>query len=661
MTTPALPPGFELETTSSSTPPLPAGFEMVGESGFDESPGLEIDIVGGIPESQVSNAANNSGFAQMISGQAPAAEPNFTDEMSGSELFRAGLGKSLVDTAYGVGQSLTGAVLRPAKLIAQSTALTSPERSQRALDILSAPGEWFEERAAERRAADAPLMATTPGLAGNITGSVAQIVGPGAALKGTSLGSALLPASIRGNIVQGGVLGGLQPSTGTQDQAINTSLGAAFGGIGSALVRAAGGTVNGLRNLLSRSGLTSAEKRAGEAILREATNPSGLVFQESAVPGVQRTLGESTQDPGLMALEGTMRARNRGMFDPTDIANNAARIQQLERIAGTDADMAAAIEARDLASSGLRDAAFQEGDIAARQAQEQSALMMGSGDSLAPLREQVSSMVAQSGGRPSVQAAVRDVDRALQNAGDSVGSLYQVRQYIGDLMEGKAGGDKSYAKAATRELMQIREALDEQLAQRAPSFPEYLNAYRGASKPINRMEVGREIIERASGAIPDQLGNRSLTPAGMMRATTDLDAISAKATGFKKAKAADILSPDDISSIKAIQDDLIRQAARQRSATAGSQTAERTAIGERLAKQSVLTRVPGVGQIFEHFEKIADDALQERLAFLIANPEQARRVIAALPKEDQKPVRQMLAQLSMATSRAIGTKKEAAE
>lgn len=648
MTTPALPPGFELEPTQdSSAPALPPGFEIITEddSSYGAGEPLEIDIVGGTPDSQ---------YREDFTARA-------TDNMSGLDQFRAGIGKSLVDTAYGVGQQVATMGLTPARLGLGLASTVMPEQAAQAEQIISTPERFFQNKAAERRAIDADLMDTGAGIGGNVVGTAAQLIGPGAALKGTVAARALLPTTIRGNIAQGAALGALQPSTSAGDQAINTSLGGLFGGLGAGLVKAAGGTINGLRNLLSRSGLTNAERRAGEIILRESMNPGGLNFEESAVPGVQRTLGESTQDPGLMALENTMRARNRGAFDPIDQSNNAARVQQLQQIAGTDADMAAAIEAREAASSGLRDTAFKEGEAAAEQARQQAALMMGQDIGIKSLREQVSSMASSASGRPSVQSAVKDVDRALKNSGDSVGGLYQVRQYIGDLMEGKAGNDKSYAKAATRELMQIRDALDEQLASRAPSFPEYLQAYRNASKPINRMEVGREVIRKASGSIPDQLGNPVLTPAGMMRATSDLDAISAKATGFKKAKASDILPPEYVKSIKDIQEDMIRQAARQRSATSGSQTAERIEIGDRIARQSILGKAPVVGQIFEHLEKNAYDDMQERLAFIIANPKQARRVIDALPKNDQKPVRQMLANLAMATSKSAGTKKEAVE
>lgn len=676
--------------------------------------------------------------------------PKATDDMSGLDKFRAGIGKSLVDTAYGVGQLAVDQLSRPANIAEGLVGGLSPDNPiaqgvKRTNEFWLQPQKYMENQAAERRAIDADLMSTGAGLGGNVVGTAAQMIGPGAVLRGTTAARAFSPSTIGGNIAQGAVLGAAQPHTDSGDQAINTGLGGLFGGIGAGLVKAAGGTINGLRNLLSRSGLTNAERRAGEIILRESTNPSGLTFEESAVPGVQRTLGESTQDPGLMALENTMRARNRGAFDPIDQSNNAARVQQLQQIAGTDADMAAAIEARDLATSSMRDKAFTEGadysrlsgimndlerarlmmqaedvaalNAAARKAEadrlsamasEVSAMnaenaplrAVGGGapefpvmspaeiakraeavpelpvmtqkeidkaaesvsrTNLDPLKRRLRGISSSNAGNPAVQSALNHVDSALGGAGNSVNGLYNVRKYIDALMTGKAGNDTTSAKAATSQLMAMKSAIDDELSLRAPSFSEYLDAFKSASKPINRMEVGQEVLSKASGAVPDQLGNPVLTPAGIMRATSDLDAISAKATGFKKAKAADILTPADISSIKAIQEDMIRQASRQRSATIGSQTGERFAIGERLAQQSVLGKVPVVGQIFEHFEKVADDALQERLAFLIANPKHARRVIDALPKNDQKPVRQMLANLAMATSKSAGTKKEAVE
>ncbi len=347
-----------------------------------------------------------------------------------------------------------------------------------------------------------------------------------------------------------------------------------------------------------------------------------------------------------MAMENTVRAQSGGAFRQRDMANNAARARVLQEIAGTDADMAAAEAARESATSSLRNRAFAEGAGTALQAQQARALMLPQSSSVDQLRRRVGQIAANNASRPSVQSAISDVSRALNNAGDSVGSLYNVRQYIGDLLSGKAGGDKGYAQAASKELMQVRELLDTELSAMAPSFPEYLNAFRTASKPINRMEVGGGIINRASSSVPDELGVRTITPSQFSRVTNDLDAIAAKATGFSKAKATDILEPSDIANLQAIQDDMSRQFSRQTSAATGSQTAERLAIGSRIAKRGAVRAVPVLRDVAEFFEQQADQRLRERLAYLVANPQEAKRVINALSEKDKPVVRNAIMALS---------------
>jgi hypothetical protein len=54
--------------------------------------------------------------------------------------------------------------------------------------------------------------------------------------------------------------------------------------------------------------------------------------------------------------------------------------------------------------------------------------------------------------------------------------------------------------------------------------------------------------------------------------------------------------------------------------------------------------------LFEHFESAANQRLNERLAFLMANPNEAKRVLAALPSEDAGVLRKTLNQLALATA-----------
>lgn len=64
---------------------------------------------------------------------------------------------------------------------------------------------------------------------------------------------------------------------------------------------------------------------------------------------------------------------------------------------------------------------------------------------MVPVRGLLDAGIEKNATRPTVQAALNDVKTALSHAGDDVASLYNVRKYIGDLLEGKAGSDKGYA------------------------------------------------------------------------------------------------------------------------------------------------------------------------------------------------------------------------
>lgn len=657
---------------------------IVDEYQGGDGPGLNIDIVGGIPESLV-NAGRGAVQKEVIG--------NPTDSMSGLDRFRAGVGKSLVDTYEGGKQFFLDS--QPSAVTALAGAALGGLRGENVVqsginslvDVANDRRD-LQAEAANRRQTDSALLDTGAGMSGNVLGTLAQILGPGVLARGTAAAPALLPTTVRGNALQGAFIGATQPATSDADRGLNALAGGAFGGAGAAGIKGGGALLNTGRNVLARTGLTATDRQAANVLAREATNPNQLVIQQSAVPGVERTLGEASNDSGLMALENVMRAKDRGAFEPIDLRNNAARVSQLQRIAGSDSDMAAAEAARESVVDTRLRQALGEGDnfestaAAAQQAQRQAAQaaadraiaenqrlaslgMSGRvpvpdvpaasdtvSDGLKNLRGMVGQMQQETAARPSVQAAINDVGRALKGADESVGSLYQVRQYIGDLLQGKAGADKSYARAASRELIQIRDALDGELAARAPSFPEYLSAYRDASKPINRMEVGREILGRSSSTAQDALGNPILTPSGVARATNDLDAIAAKATDFKKARAKDILSADDLKSLRAIQDDMQRIAQRNRSAATGSQTAERMSVGERAAVRGVASKLPWVGPLFEHFEQASNQRLTERLAFLMANPKEAQRVMAALPAQDAGALRKTLGQLALASGRS---------
>jgi hypothetical protein len=526
-----------------------------------------------------------------------------------------------------------------------------------------------EAEEADRRQVDAPLMATPAGMAGNVAGYAGQFLGPGAALRGTSIGRMLLPTTVRGNIALGAGTGFLQPATSDADRALNTGLGAGAGGLGAGIPAVAGAGVRRLRGPKA----SRPEKRAGR-LIQEALQGRPMRVSGSAVPGVNLTLGDATLDPGIMALERQARRADAGTFTEIDLANNAARVGILQRLAGDDLAMDAAEQARAAKTRQARNTAFSEASRAesqaaqARQAAEAAQAeaarfrMFGLEPPEAPplpqsgkteLSAQLSTLADRTAGRPTVQNTIKAVMSAIGDAPDTVAGLYNARQYITDLLEGKAGSDMQAARAATRELMQAKDMIDSEIQRRAPSWGQYLTTFQNESRPINKMQIGRELMDRATTpgvpTRPDASADAILSPAKFMQLTRNnrrLNALAAKATGFKKADIQKILSPDELSEIQGIYDDMRRITARQANrAQPGSPTFEAFDIAGDVARRgigSAIGRAIPTGGIVEAIQKGLDLQTRQKLAFLIANPEAAQRVLSALEPAKREALEQAL-------------------
>lgn len=580
-----------------------------------------------------------------------------TRGMSTGQRVAAGFGKAYADTYRGAKQ-LNAETMRDQVGVA-SAALRGVGLAGLADFIDQNVGGKLAKRANriqgdvnEARQNDAALMDTAGGITGNVLGNVSQVLLPAGALRGTVAARALLPTTVAGNAAQGAVQGGLQPVADGESRAANVALGAAFGGGGAAAAKGAGAAYRGARTLLAPV-LSSSERNAARVLMREARDPANLLAgQSSAIPGVRRTLGEETMDSGILGIEQAVRGPQRATFEPLDLANNAARVDALSTIAGTPAQRAAAESARDSATSTLRDQSFREGDEAINQAAKHGFSFQSN---LGDLRARVDSIADSYAGRPSVQSALVDVSRAIDSTSADVKGLYQVRQYIGDLLSGKAGADKGYAKAASSELLQMRDMIDQEISQVSPTFGRYLKSFQQMSKPINRMDVGEELLStKAGSAVPDLAGNRQLTPAQFSKMAQDLDTVAARATGFDKAKAAEILTPDDLKTITDVHDDLIRQYQRMKSPAGNSATSERNAVLGRIGN-SIASKVPIVGSWLDAFQRNADQAVQEKLAYLIANPDEARRVIQHVSPKERAALTRVLVEMGSRTPGTLGS------
>lgn len=492
------------------------------------------------------------------------------------------------------------------------------------------------------------LMASPLAVPGRLAGNLAMTMVPGIALRGTAVGRALLPQTVRGNMALGAAFGAVAtPYASDTERAANTGLGALFGGLIPGGIKVA----NVLANPIPRSTMN-----AGRQILADAGG--NLDIQPSAVPGVQRTLGDATQNDAVMALERNARRQFPEMFSQIDEANNAARVAELQKIAGDEADIFSATARRDAVTSGARAKAFDEAGKSQNKLAAQQAIMTGAGgviDPVAALKSQIRQIAQAKGGRPAVQRTLDDVSRAIDASGGTPQGLYNVRQTIGDLLDGKAGGDAGYARAATAELMKMRELVDAQLSSMAPSWGNYLQSFQQMSKPINRMQAAQELMSRVAATQPSKTGGVVLSPAQYARNTRPrmLDAIARKVTGFDKAKASDYFSPEDFAKFRAIGEDARREAARSSNrAQPGSATMEATELLKRnIAKgaaASVARRVPGVDAVIDMLDKQA----QQKIAYLIANPNEMQRVMSALNAQDRRALSSVVSMIAARGSTA---------
>lgn len=667
------------------------------------------------------NTEDARALAQAIAAQrqpkaAPKMEPRAraTDGMSSFDRFRAGVGKSLVDTVTGLAQATVDQGTRVTgigdAIINSGVGNEGFRRGiQQVNDVWRKPQRYLQDLAAERRAIDEDLTSTPAGFLGNTAGVLAQVVGPGLAARGSGAAATLLPTTVRGNAIQGGLLGYVQPATSEGDRAVNTGLGGAGGLIGAAVPAAAGGALRAVRGVAAPFTQKGAEATAARVVRGFAADPASLATRApSAVPGVQRTLAEETLDPGIAQLQRTVAAREGAPFDLLRRGNNAARVGAIRGFAGDEADIAAAEAARDLATRPLlRDAMSIEGidtnrligrlGSLARAQEGRPAVQKAINDVTDLLRREIpdaerlkgaaeplkqfiakdkssatnreaaadalkmirygdrpaasfvsppgtSTAASQRAGREALAQSRKAFDRTTTGQ-DKVSVLYNVRKTINDMLSGKYGGDSAQALAGSRELMAVRNGLDRVLERQAPEFGQYMDAYRSASVPINRMQAGQELLKRGSGSIDDALtGVEQLTPNKFGQQVRNLDQVAVAGTGFHKASAADVFQPSDLATIGNINDDLARQAFTDTAGRgSGSDTFQKLATNGDIigAVQELGVNIPGSG-VIRMLGSAGRDRVNRQLVEILTDPARAQEVLRRASASDRRAIRGVL-------------------
>jgi hypothetical protein len=545
--------------------------------------GYTISDPAGAPQSgyTITDPPGPTPNAGIIGGMNPA-------DVSGVENFLAGAGKAIADVGRGVAQltSFNGRL----------------------------PWGMTPEEYDAIKKQDAPLMATGAGVAGNVAGNLATMIGPGAALgaAGTAarlpgmvsaVGSAIAPRTALGALVQGIIMGGAQP-VGTADSRVaNAAIG---GGISAALPTAvAGGTL--VKSLIAPYTESGSNALTGRVLQRFATDPNAIANAptQGLVPGSLPTLAEQTQDTGLATLEQALRSNPdaKGAIVGRDMANNAARVAAVQDIAGDPAQRAWYAAERSSVANDLYEKAFAENP------------------SLTPW---IKGQITQLQKRPAMQEAFAQASEMAANEGielnpsNAVQVMHFAKMALDKMVE-KAGGATGSA-TEQRQLIGIRDRLLMLMESKdfSPSYATARQTYAEMSKPINQMDVGQTLLDKLTPALADFGGNTRVNASSFAQGLRNADQTAKSATGFGGASLEDIMSPAQMSILQNVAKELAARAnASDLGLTRGSATAQN------LVSQDVLRQILGpLGLPQSWAESMIPQAIMSPLQMVAKLPEQ---------------------------------------
>lgn len=545
--------------------------------------------------------------------------------MSTTDKLLAGAGKSFVDLG------------RSAKRVANMVGI----------------GDYDEAAAKADEALDKPLMDTSAGSWGKGLTDAALTFVPGlkgaqAITKGVQAGARVLPraagafkaaAPYAGAAGSGAVIGA---ATTPEDMAGGATTGALAGTAGEAGGRVLSAAYSGGKAALEPLWQSGRERILKRTLDRFATDPAKVRAAAANpveyVPGVTPTLAEATMDPGIAQLQ-----RGAASGSP-DVASALAqsRGQQVAGYRSTLDDLAGNDGKREFYDT-MRNQAADDLYGQAR---------AGGLNMTTTLEKQVGELMQ----RPSIQSAMVNAQRLarekginLDAPGGSVEGLHYVKKSLDDMISAaKRAGNNNEASA----LMETQGNLVDFLRQASPKYGEGLDTFKAMSRPINQMDIGQTLRDKALPALTD-LGDGSLARVNAnsyANALRNADQTAKTATGMQGAKMESVMDPAQMDQITGIGKDMARYAGAQElarvpgSPTAqylGAQNVVRQFLGPLGIPQSAADSM--VGRIASGLMGLpfamTQSKTEQLLARALTDPKTAAKIMAA---KDPKTIAEIL-------------------
>lgn len=480
----------------------------------------------------------------------------------------------------------------------------------------------------EAKLRDAPLMNTAMGKVGYGLGYLSQLVGGGAALAAGGEAAAIpalanagrmlmLPKTVPEAALGGATLGALTPAGTAGEVAKNIATGV---GGSIALPLALGGTILG-RSLVAPFTDAGRSALAGRVLERFATDPNKIVAAnpQQRVPGSIPTLAETVDDVGLSQLQRTLQNNPDSAAALTDRlrANNNARVNAIADIAGDQGK-------RDLFTRMREEGAKQDYGLAFAQAMNETPWIKG--------------QITQLQQRPAFNKALDKAAELAANEGIKLNpeNATQVAHYAkmaldDQLSAAVRAGNNVEARGiqSTRDkLVSLMESPDF-----APAYRVARENYAAASRPINQMDIGQQLLDTLRPALGNYGADTRVNAAAFAKAVRDADATAAKATGFPGAKLENIMEPEQLATINNVASELGNAARAQELGMAkGSPTAQN------LVSQDILRHVLGpLGLPKSWAEAVLPQTFMRPLQAVYKLPEQ--KIMGLLSEAMVNPVR----------------------
>ena len=259
------------------------------------------------------------------------------------------------------------------------------------------------------------------------------------------------------------------------------------------------------------------------------------------------------------------------------------------------------------------------------------------------ITDSLSAVLSKPGNNASdvVQKTVGEVREKLASLADKSGNLkaadlYTVRKELGDVISKYAKENQNWDKRFTAGLTKdIQSGIDEAITKAGGGdlWKQYLTKYQELSKPVNKIEVVKEIKDKSTRPL-DGL----LMPNQYARSLSDETAQAA--TGFDKATLANTLDPQTLDTLMAVRKDLARsEQAKNLGRGPGSDTVQKLAATNLMERSGMpwMINFPGMGRMGSWAYKEADDKMKAELAEALLNPQQAALLMdKATPSQREK-------------------------